>query len=152
MNTMRVQASRSAFAKVLEARRIKLADLIPGTGFALMCAFYATRRAEGCPIEEDGDALLFQWGPTASGSGEAFRIDIARQFMLRSVDDDSIRQLSLVFEYLPTKELRVLGSGNGSCQSPAELEDFVSFVTNTRAYQTVEQVEAARVTLNYASS
>ena len=150
MKTMRVQASRSAFAKVLEARQTKLADLIPGTGFTLMCAFYATRRAASCVIEEDGDMLHFQWGTHPTGSKECFKLDVTRQFMWRSGEEDCIRTLSLGFEFPPTNDLRAMGTGNGWCQSPQELEQFVSFVTSSRAYQTLEQVEAARVTLTYA--
>lgn len=149
MKPMRVQASRSSFAKVLQARGTALGDLIPGTGFALMCAFYATRRAEGCDIENDGDMLLFQWGVANLGSTERFTLDITRQFILGAGEDATIRQLSLSFAYHATPELRSIGSGNGWCGSPLELEEFVSFVTNARAYLVLEQVEAAKVSLDY---
>ena len=149
MKPMRVQASRSAFMKVIAARGIELADLIPGTGLALMCAFYAARRAEDCPVEDDGDMLLFQWGVADVGSGEYFVLNITRQFTRRSGNDDFVRQLSLGFEYLPTKDLRAVGAGSAWCHSPEHLEDFVSFVTTSRAYQTLEQVEAAQVKLDY---
>ncbi len=148
---MRVQASRSAFLKVVAGRGLELADLVPGTGFTLMCAFYAGRRAEGCASDDDGDMLLFQWGAHDFGSGERFKLDFTRQFMWADGDDGQIRQLSLGFEYRPTRELRVFGAGNGWCHAPSQLEDFVSFVTTTRAYQVLEQVEAARVTLTYGA-
>ena len=149
---MRVQSSRSAFSKVLEARQIQLADLIPGTGFALMCAFYATKRADGCAIEKDGDMLLFQWGIANRGSRDHFELGVTRQFMWGSADEGATRRLSLGFEYAPTNELRSIGSGSGWCQSPEQLEEFVSFVTGTRAYQTLEQVEADRVALDYSGA
>jgi hypothetical protein len=149
MKPIRVQASRSAFLKVIASRQIELSDLIPGVGFTLMCAFYAVRRASECVIGEDGDMLLFQWGPHDYGSGERFCLDFTRQFMWSAGNDDQIRQLSLSFEYPPTSDLRVFGAGNGWCQSPEQLEDFVSFVTTNRAYQALEQVEAARVSLTY---
>lgn len=149
MKPMRVQASRSAFAKVLEARKTELSDLIPGTGFALMCAFYATRRAERCDIEQDGDMLLFQWGVGGAGSAERFTLEITRQFMWGSGESAEIRHLSLSFTYAATPELRAIGAGNGWCQSPVELEEFVTFVTTSRAYQLLEQVEAPKVSLNY---
>lgn len=147
MKSLKVQASRSAFAKILEARKIALPDLIPGTGFALMCAFYATRRTEGCDIQNDGDTLLFQWALSA-GSRERFTVEITRQFM-SGPDNEDIRQLSLFFSYAPSAELRAIGSGSASCHSPLELEDFVTYVTTTRAYQILEQVEAAKVSLEY---
>ena len=149
MSQFRVQASRSAFNRVIASRGIQLADLIPGIGMTLMCAWYATRRAQGCVVEEDGDMLLFQWGTGAVGSGERFTLDVTRQFMWDSGNDNNIRHLSLRFEYLPTRELRAMGAGNAWCQSPDQLEDFVTYVTTSRTYQALEQVEAKRVTLNY---
>ena len=152
MKLLRAQASRSAFLKVLASRRIDIADLIPGTGFALMCAFYATRRADKCSVEADGDMLLFQWGTHESASGEHFRLDVTRQFSWKQAAEDMVRQLSLTFEHPPDRALSSLGDGNAWCHSPDDLEDFVSFVTASRAYQALEQVEATRVALTYGAA
>ncbi len=97
-----------------------------------MLDFYAAVRAESCKIEQDGDALLYQWGTYNWGRGERFELDITRQFGLP--DDDEPYQLRLTMRFVPTDELRALGHRNKWCWSPNGLNDFRAFVEASSPY------------------
>ena len=78
-----------------------------------MLAFYKEVRARGCPVEKDGDMLLFQYGTYdwKMGEGDFFEFDITRQLIRGTADDDNMFQLRLVFKFKPTRSLRKLQGG-----------------------------------------
>ncbi len=125
-----------------------LAGLSPAEGIQLMLDFYREVRFDGCPLEEDGDMLLFQWGLEGEGRQREFQCDISRQFIEAEVsEDDTISQLSLTFHFAPSAALLALKEGNRWCSLPDELAGFEAFITASKVYRAVEHLQPARVTL-----
>ena len=95
-----------------------------------MIDWYALERAtDAASSDDDGDMLLFQWGPYDWGQGRFFEVDITRQLVLASeVDDDAIMQLSFTFRYTPGAPTDALGKGHQWCYRPSELEPFRDLV------------------------
>lgn len=86
-----------------------------------MFAFYEAVKPEGCG-GESGDMLLFQWGTYDWGTGRHFGLNITRQFIEESLQDDgAISQLSLTFRFDPSAELVAFGDGNRWCGGPREV-------------------------------
>src|SRR5689334_3955432 len=106
---MQPSSARSQFLDCLGQSVGELASLSPIQGISLMINQYRHERAEGCPIGKDGDMLLYQWGTYDWGHGERFEINISRQF-IESTDDEqgTMRQLSLTFRFEPDEALRDL--------------------------------------------
>ncbi|HWI59671.1 MAG TPA: hypothetical protein VNZ22_20760, partial [Bacillota bacterium] len=127
---------------------LHLTELSPAEGIRLMLDFYREVRFDGCPLEEDGDMLLFQWGPAGEGREQTFQCDISRQFIEAEVtEDDTISQLSLTFHFAPSPALRALKEGNRWCSLPDELAGFEAFITASKVYRAVETLQPTRVTL-----
>ena len=100
-------------------------------------AFYSEVPASGLH-DADSDWLLFQWGVFDWGSGEAFEIDLTRQFVTPGEltdDDPEISQLRCTVYYEPTRALRGIPKANRWCRSHAELPDFRAFIVSSDAYQ-----------------
>jgi len=114
-----------------------------------MLGFYRQIRASGCPVEEDGDMLLFQWGVYNWGHGETYSYDITRQFIL-SDGDGEISQLSLTVHFSVTDLLRSLKEGNRWCGSPDEADEFESFIRDHEATRVIETVQPLRTTLAWS--
>jgi hypothetical protein len=120
-----------------------------------MFDFYRDQRAEDCPLETDGDMLLYQWGTNDWGEGEWFTIDLTRQFIIvTEAEDEDIWQLSLTFRYPPTQPLRDLGDGNQWCFAPGgnSIPVFEEFVRRSAAFQTASAIEPACVELDYRNA
>ena len=127
---MKSDDALGAFKRLLNERSsnaVSVAD-----GMEAMFEFYRSTRAADCSLEHDGDMLLFQWGTYDWGKGRHFELDITRQFIRDSGDDDDddIWQLSLRFLFEPND----LEPGNRWCRTPHELEDFARFVRLTRRF------------------
>lgn len=99
---------------------------------------YGCSRIANTALENDGDMLIYQWGTYDWGFGAHFELSITRQTTLNLEDPDqaadSMRQLSLTFKYSPCAESSLLGAGNKWCGTPASLEEFRQFVTQSAAY------------------
>jgi hypothetical protein len=67
---MKPRSSKKAFLKLIANANRHLDTLEPAEGVELMLAFYRDERAAGCPIDADGDMLLFQWGTYDWGEGD----------------------------------------------------------------------------------
>jgi len=127
-----------------------MADLTLEQGVRLMLDFYRNARAEGCPLEEDGDMLLFQWGTYDSGGGKSWQCDITRQFIeSESEGDDAMSQLAFTFHFPPSPQTAAIKAGNQWCGSPEELAEFESFIQGTEAYQASRASRPATVSLQY---
>jgi hypothetical protein len=127
-----------------------LSELTPAEGIELMLDFYRDVRVEGCPLEEDGDMLLFQWGTYDWGQGLSFECDITRQFGESALEgDDALSQLRFTFHFTPSADFDALKEGNRWCYTPEELPDFEKFVVGTDVYRTVAKLRASNVTMIY---
>jgi hypothetical protein len=148
--SMKPRSARKQFLLVVEKAGKSLARLTPAEGVALMLDFYRDERAEGCPIDEDGDMLLFQWGTYDWGEGTRFAVDITRQF-IREGDgsDDFIRQLSLRFLFAPPDGTRALSSGNRWCTVPDGLEEFRSFIDSSPVWPAIDSQNPTKVVLQF---
>lgn len=125
---MKLKVAKKAFREYLASKGERLPKLTPARAVVAMTSFYRDVRADGCPIEADGDMLLFEWGIFDWGSGARFEIDIVRQLIAEPGDDDDIWQLHLTFRCEPTEALEGLGKGSRWCHSPHDLPDFLAFV------------------------
>jgi hypothetical protein len=147
---MRPGAAKTRFLKRLAEAGLSLSELTPLTGVEAMLSYYAEERADSCDPNDDGDMLLFQWGTNDWGDGPAFEVNIIRQFIDTEADDDTPRQLSLMFRFDSAVALARLKSGNKWCGSPSELAAFRQFVSSTKTLRAVGQELPASVELRYA--
>jgi hypothetical protein len=144
---MKPSAAKSRFLKRLKVAGLELDALTPSTGIEAMLAYYEEERAEGCPIDEDGDMLLFQWGTNDWGDGPAFEVDITRQLIVGEDENEEPRQLSLTFQF--DAEGITLKDGNRWCESPDDLPEFRQFVTKSAALKAIKGRSVKSVELRY---
>ncbi len=143
---MKPRAAKTRFLKRLEAAGQSLEALTPAAGVEAMLAYYAQERADGCPLDEDGDMLLFQWGTHDWGDGPAFEVSIVRQLIAADDEEDEPRQLDLRFRFAPAAGASA-GEGNQWCESPDRLPAFRRFVTTSPAFKAVGSLSAEVVEL-----
>jgi hypothetical protein len=146
---MKPRSTRKRFLELIDAVGHSLNTLAPAVGIEVMSKFYKDERVDGCDLAEDGDMLLHQWGCNDWGDGESFELNITRQLMAVSGDDEEIRQLSLTFKFEPTDSLRKAGSGNRWCSTPSDLKSFRTFINGSAAMKAVAKLQPAKVTLTY---
>lgn len=142
---MLLQAKKE-LAKRLAARG-RLTDLVPSAGVAAMLAFYREQRVDRCPLDPEGDAILFRWGTLDTGRGESFRLEIMRRFVLRHATER--HQLTLTFHYVPTPALRALGAGELACPTLEDLPVFAGFLERAPAYTAVKARRGTPVVLSF---
>lgn len=123
-------------ADALDALRDRLdragPDATVAARFAVMRAFYREVRVEDCPLEDDGDMLLFQWGTVRAADTHRFEIDLTRQLI--AIGDEEPLQLHLTAQLAPTAALTALGAGQEWCPTPADLDAFAALIEGTPAY------------------
>jgi len=142
----RVDDTPATFEQRLDSSGLVVANLSVRDAVAQMLSFYRDVRVADCPLDADGDMLLFQWGVYDWGVGPSFQFDLTRQFIC-GVDDDAIRQLSLVLHFAPSEQLSALEPGNRWCHSPEQLQEFETFVRGSAAYRAVVEAVPDRVEL-----
>lgn len=135
----------SEFTRQLTARGATAEVVSVRDGIDAMLDFYRSTRADDCSFESDGDALLFQWGTYDWGQGSQFELDITRQFIRGSGEDDDIWQLSLTF-FFPANAIK---NGDRWCNGVAALDDFASFVRSHAAYALAVSAVPLRVELDF---
>ncbi len=143
---MKSNEAPSAFRTHLESLNLSIAELSLQDGIAAMISFYQNQRFEDCRIEEDGDMLLFQWGEGYT-EDTRFSIDLTRQLMYGDGADDEIWQLSLTFYYTETEN--ILGNGNRWCSNLEALPDFIAFIAESPALQSVKNKFSQSTELQY---
>ena len=110
--------ARSTFERLLAARQHDLATLAVRDGVAAMLAFYRATRADDCDLADDGDMLLFQWGPTYLVDGPTpYVVDITRQFIPTGGEDEDIWQLALTFVVDPRRSPPATAGARAPCSS-----------------------------------
>ncbi len=144
---MKPRLAKKRFLQVLADAGLQLKSLGPATGLSLMLDHYRDERAEGCPIEDDGDMLLFQW--ECDEDERVFEFDITRQFIDGNGEDEDIRQLSLTFQFNLTAALQQIAEGNRWCHSPDELEAFRTFILDSPVFHAVAKSKPNRVFLEF---
>jgi hypothetical protein len=135
---MHPQNSVKAFTDFAAERGVTVSESTPRLGIELMFAFYQSVTPDGCE-PNDGDMLLFQWGTYDWGTGENFEIGITRQFIeLAEEDDEAISQLSLVYRFEPTDELKSIPAGDRWCDGPSEFDLLREFALSSPQVASVE--------------
>ena len=122
-------------------------QLTPREAFKVMCDFYASERAEGAKLDDDGDMLLYQWGVYSFSKPESFRLGITRQFKVHGQNQPY--QLHLTYHFKPTDALRTIGASNEWCPSPTDLPDFQRFIDSSPAFKAVADTKPDRVELHF---
>ena len=137
------------FERFVDEGGIPLSSMPPSAAFGQLLRYYAEMRATDCDEEADQDMLLFQWGTYDWGAGEHFELDLTRQFMQASGDDEGIWQLHMTFRFPPEESLRALQSGDKWCRAPHELPYFDQFIRAHPAYLAVADRVDGELALNY---
>lgn len=123
--------------ETLEALRI-------GSALSAMIGFYTAHRAQHARITDDGDALLWQWGPDADAT--RFTAGVTRQ-LTREGDDQPIVQLTLCLTYRWTPSRRALGRGHEWTFSPTTVADFERNIRRSAPFRAVATAAPVEVTL-----
>jgi hypothetical protein len=146
---MKTARAKEEFINLLSQSNYKLDELKPSEGISLMLKFYRQVRAENCALDEDGDMLLYQWGTYDWGTGRSFAFNITRQFVdsSKEEDEDAMSQLSLTFYFQPIPKLNEMKASNQWCSAPEELDDFMTFIIASEAFQQVASSQADRISL-----
>jgi hypothetical protein len=118
-------------------------------GIQKMAAFYKEVRADDVDLEADGDMLLFQWGTYDWGNGAMFQVDVTRQLIRGSGDDDDIWQLHLTYRFPPSEPLRAIGKGDRWCARPGDIQSFEHFMMTHPAVAAVGSRDDGRPHLDY---
>jgi hypothetical protein len=145
---MKPRFAKTRFLKRLEAARKSLDDLTPAVGVEAMLAYFEEERADGCPLDQDGDMLLFQWGTHDWSQGPAFEVSIVRQLIATDEEDEEPQQLDLRFQFEPAAGASV-GEGNRWCESPDRLPEFRRFVIRSAALKAVGHLTPESVALRF---
>lgn len=108
---------------------------------ALMLGFYRDRRAQHARIPDQGDGLLWQWGPDADAT--RFTAGLTRQLIRE--DSDTLTQLTLCLSYRWTPARRALGRGHAWCFEPDAADAFERELRSSAAYRAVASAVPAGV-------
>ena len=140
----RISFAENAFRRHLTERAETLDELRIGTAVAAMTAFFTDFRAQHARIRDDGDGLLWQWGPDADAS--RFIAGVTRQ-LIREGDDQPIVQVTLCLSYRWTPARRLLGRGHAWCFTPTEVAEFERSIRRSPAFRAVAAAAPVEVTL-----
>jgi hypothetical protein len=104
-------------------------------GIGLALDFYRERRAQHARVDDEGDGLLWQWGPDADAA--RFTIGLTRQLIRE--DETPIRQLTLCLAYRWTPARRALSRGHAWCFDPTSpaVDAFEREIRTSAAYRAV---------------
>ncbi|MBN9607627.1 MAG: hypothetical protein J0G30_13570 [Actinomycetales bacterium] len=144
----RIAYAENAFRRSLAEQGLGLEALRAPEAVRAVIGFYRAARAQHARLEEDGDGLLWQWGPDADAT--RFTIDLTRQ-LVREGDDQPIVQLCLTLAFRWTPARRSLGRGHVWCFSPAASEEFERGVRGSAAYRAVATASPVEVLLRSES-
>jgi len=148
---MNLESVKIDFENFINQHTLKVEGLTLAKGVQLMLDFYKRFRVDDCPIDKNGDMLLFDWGMYDWGDGLFFQCDISRQFISNGLlDDDAISQLSVGFYFDPLTEFNNLKLGSHWCESLDEIISFEMFILKNDAYLSVATKQPVKVILNYS--
>jgi hypothetical protein len=105
-----------------------------GSALAAMIGFFQSSRAQHTSVTNDGDGVLWQWGPDSAAT--RFTAGLTRQLILDG-DDQPIVQLTLCLVFRWTPARRALGRGHNWCFDPDTSPEFERTVRRSAAYRAV---------------
>lgn len=129
----RIAFAENALRRFAAERGADLTALRTSEGIGLGLAFYRDRRAQHARVNDEGDGLLWQWGPDADAT--RFTISLTRQLIRE--DAEPITQLMLCLAYRWTPSRRALGRGHSWCWSPDAAVAFEKDIRSSAAYRAV---------------
>lgn len=141
----RITYAEKTFRRFLDGRGTALPGLRVPEATTLVLAFYREFRAQHARITDQGDGLLWQWGPDADA--ERFTVDLTRQ-LVREGDNEPIVQLSVTLAYRWTPARRALGRGHAWCFSPPASIEFEKSLRASAAYRAIQTAIPAAIFLH----
>lgn len=142
--------ARIQFERFLTDRGVAIARLTVDEAFGIMVAFYKDVPADDCPIDDDGDMLLFQSG--SFGPASAFEWSITRQLMPEAdPDPGEVWQLELRTQ-LSAEAGAALSVDDGDaewCDGPSGLDDFIALVASHPATVALRTLGALEFQLRF---
>jgi hypothetical protein len=139
----RISFAENALRRFAAERGISPDSLHAPDAVALSIAFYRSMRAQHALIGNEGDGLLWQWGPDADA--ERFTIDLTRQLVRE--DADPITQLCLTLCYRWTPVRRLLGRSRSKTPGVAAAEAFGRDIRASSAYRAIASASPVSVTI-----
>ncbi|MEO5533695.1 MAG: hypothetical protein ABIR17_01000 [Pseudolysinimonas sp.] len=140
----RIALAENAFRRYLVEIALPLDGLKIGAAVTTVAEFYRSARAQHTSLPDDGDGLLWQWGPDADGT--RFVADLTRQ-LIRDGDDQPIVQLTLGLSYRWTPARRALGRGQDWCFDPSASAEFEGLIRRSPEFRAIASAVPADVTL-----
>ncbi|HWH97750.1 MAG TPA: hypothetical protein VNS80_05235 [Pseudolysinimonas sp.] len=140
----RISFAENAFRRYLAEVDLSLESLRIGAALNAATGFYTDARAQHARILDDGDGLLWQWGPDADAA--RFTAGITRQLIREGVDQPIV-QVTLCLSYRWTPARRALGRGHTWCFTPAEVGEFERTIRRSPAFRAVAAAAPVEVTL-----
>lgn len=129
----RIAYAENALRRFAAERGAELSALHTPEAITLALDFYRERRAQHARVDDEGDGLLWQWGPDADAT--RFTISLTRQLIRE--DAEPITQLTLCLAFRWTPARRTLGRGHAWCWSPDAVDGFEREVRSSAAYRAV---------------
>jgi len=129
----RISYAENALRRFASETGRSIPALRTADGIGLALDFYRDRRAQHASIADEGDGLLWQWGPDADAA--CFTISLTRQLIRE--DAEPITQLTLCLAYRWTPVRRALGRGHSWCWSPDAADAFEREIRTSAAYRAV---------------
>jgi hypothetical protein len=129
----RIAYAENALKRFAADRGTDLGALRAPEAIGLALDFYRERRAQHARVDDEGDGLLWQWGPDADAT--RFTIGLTRQLIRE--DAEPITQLTLCLAYRWTPARRSLGRGHAWCWAPDAVDAFEREVRSSAAYRAV---------------
>jgi hypothetical protein len=140
----RISFAENAFRRYLAEIDENLEALRIGPALKAATGFYSDSRAQHARILDDGDGLLWQWGPDADAT--RFTAGITRQ-LIREGDDQPIVQVTLCLSYRWTPARRALGRGHAWCFTPTQVAEFERSIRRSPEFRAVSAAAPVEVTL-----
>lgn len=112
----------------LDLNRLRATDAV-----RLTLDFYREKRGQHARVNDEGDGLLWQFGPDADA--ERFTISVTRQLIRE--DAEPITQLTVCLTYRWTPARRQLGRGHAWCWTPDAAGAFEKDIRSSAAYRAV---------------
>ena len=129
----RIAYAENALRRFAADTGTDLAALRASEAVALAVGFYRHRRGQHARVADEGDGLLWQWGPDA----DATRFTIALTRQLIREDAEPITQVTVCLAYRWTPSRRALGRGHSWCWTPDAARGFEREIRASAAYRAV---------------
>jgi hypothetical protein len=129
----RIAYAENAFRRYVAEQDRDIDALRASEAVRLVLGFYRAARAQHALVSDEGDGILWQWGPDADAT--RFTVDLTRQLIRE--DDEAITQLCVTLVYRWTPGRRLLGRGHAWCFSPGASSEFEREIRGSAAYKAI---------------